>query len=251
MTTDNKTQFEGASRISRAVIFFLTIGLLFLLSILSLPLTGYGDEKTAVEMMKKGALDYIVKEENFIDLIPTLLERVIKEIDQKDKLKKQELEIKNHNKLLNNIISNLPNYISWKDNNFKYLGCNINYAKLFKLNKPANIVGKTDYDLGLNKSDIKLFRTTSEKSRFQTIIADIENLCQGGRVAEVFPKLLVVEKVLHKIVSMGMINEEELRVALKCTGKTSPLRIARELAKSRNDVNNILHKLEQLDIVNF
>jgi len=102
-----------------------------------------------------------------------------------------------------------------------------------------------------HEADIKLFRTTSEKSRFQTIIADIENICQGGRVAEVFPKLLVGENVLPKIVSMGMIGEDDLQVALKCTGKTSPLRIARELAKTRNEINNILHKLEQLDIVNF
>jgi len=102
-----------------------------------------------------------------------------------------------------------------------------------------------------HQSDIKLFRTTSEKSRFQTIITDIENICQGGRVAEVFPKLLVGQNVLPKIVSMGMIDEEDLQVALKCTGKTSPLRIAKELAKSRNAVNNILQKLEQLDIVNF
>jgi len=102
-----------------------------------------------------------------------------------------------------------------------------------------------------HQSDIKLFRTTSEKSRFQTIIADIENICQGGKVAEIFPKLLIGENVLPKIVSMGMIDEEELRVALKCAGKASPLRIARELGKSRNEVNNILKKLEQLDIVNF
>jgi len=102
-----------------------------------------------------------------------------------------------------------------------------------------------------HQSDVKSFRTTSEKSRFQTIIADIENICQGGRVAEIFPKLLVGENVLPKIVSMGMIDEEDHQVALKCTGKTSPLRIARELAKSRNDVNSILKKLEQLDIVNF
>jgi len=50
---------------------------------------------------------------------------------------------------------------------------------------------------------------------------------------------------------MGIINKEDLQVALKCSGKTSPLRIARELSKSRNDVNNILKKLKQLDIVNF
>lgn len=103
-----------------------------------------------------------------------------------------------------------------------------------------------------HQSDIKLFRTTSEKSRFQTIITDIENICQGGRVAEVFPRLLIGENVLKtKIFSMGIINKEDLQVALKCSGKTSPLRIARELSKSRNDVNNILRKLEQLDIVNF
>ncbi|GAH68263.1 unnamed protein product, partial [marine sediment metagenome] len=95
-----------------------------------------------------------------------------------------------------------------------------------------------------HQSDIQLFRTTSEKSRFQTIKTDIENLCQGGHVAEVFPRLLVGENVLPKITSMGMIDQEELQVALKCTGKTSPLRIARELSKSRNDVNSILKKLE-------
>lgn len=102
-----------------------------------------------------------------------------------------------------------------------------------------------------HQSDIKLFRTTSEKSRFQTIIADIENICQGGRVAEVFPLLIIGEKVLPKIVTMGMIEEEELQVALKCTGKISPLKIAKELFKSRNEINIILKKLEQLDIVNF
>jgi len=102
-----------------------------------------------------------------------------------------------------------------------------------------------------HQSDIKIFRTTSQKSRFQTIIADIENLCQGGKIAEIFPKLLIVRQVLSKILTMGMINEEDFQVALRCTGEVSPLKIARELAKTRNEVNNILKKLEQLDIVNF
>ncbi|MFX0075301.1 MAG: hypothetical protein ACFE96_07660 [Candidatus Hermodarchaeota archaeon] len=102
-----------------------------------------------------------------------------------------------------------------------------------------------------HQSDLKIFRTTSQKSRFQTIIADIENLCQGGKIAEIFPNLLVVKKVLEKIKSMGMINEEDFQVAIRCTGEASPLKIARSLSKSRNDVNNILKKLEELDIVSF
>ena len=102
-----------------------------------------------------------------------------------------------------------------------------------------------------HQSDIQIFRTTSEKSRFQTIIADIENLCQGGKIAEIFPNLMVVKKVLEKIMSMGMINEEDFQVAIRCTGDASPLRIARMLAKPRNDVNIVLKKLEELDIVGF
>lgn len=102
-----------------------------------------------------------------------------------------------------------------------------------------------------HQADVKIFRTTSEKSRFQTIIADIENLSKGGKISEVFPKLLVVKKVLEKIMSMGMINEDDFQIALKCTGEASPLRIARILSKSRNDVNIVLKKLEELDIVNF
>lgn len=102
-----------------------------------------------------------------------------------------------------------------------------------------------------HEAEVKLFRTTSQKSRFQTIITDIENLCQGGKIAEIFPKLLVVKSVLEKIKSMGMINEDDFQVALKCSGEASPLKIARTLSKSRNDVNNVLKKLEELDIVSF
>jgi Fe2+ transport system protein FeoA len=100
-----------------------------------------------------------------------------------------------------------------------------------------------------HQSDIKIFRTTSEKSRFQTIIADIENLTRGGTIAEVFPKLLVVKNVMKKILSMGMINESDFQVALKCTGESSPLKIARELSKTRNGVNEVLKRLEELDII--
>lgn len=100
-----------------------------------------------------------------------------------------------------------------------------------------------------HQSDIKIFRTTSEKSRFQTIIADIENLTRGGTIAEVFPKLLVVKNVMSKILTMGMINENDFQVALKCTGKASPLGIARELGKTRNSVNEVLKRLGELDII--
>ncbi|MHA1293340.1 MAG: hypothetical protein ACTSQJ_11815 [Promethearchaeota archaeon] len=100
-----------------------------------------------------------------------------------------------------------------------------------------------------HQSDLKVFRTTTEKIKFQTFNADIENLTMGGRIAEVFPKLMVVRNVLDKILSMGMIEHFDYQVALKCTGKNSPLKIARMFDKTRTEIMEILKKIEQLDII--
>ncbi len=100
-----------------------------------------------------------------------------------------------------------------------------------------------------HKSDIEVFRNTTDKSRFQTIITDIENLTHGGTIAEVFPKLLIAESVLKKIISMGMISEEEFQIAIKCNGETSPLEISRIFGKTKLEIYEALKKLEQLDII--
>ncbi|MFX1418236.1 MAG: hypothetical protein ACFE9N_04865 [Promethearchaeota archaeon] len=102
-----------------------------------------------------------------------------------------------------------------------------------------------------HQSDLKNFRATTDKSRFQTLIADMENLTIGGRIAEVFPKLLVVKNVLEKVLSMGMITEIDFQVALECNGKNSPLKISRILDKKRGDIDDILKKLEELEIISF
>ncbi|MHA1526498.1 MAG: hypothetical protein ACTSQD_05660 [Promethearchaeota archaeon] len=102
-----------------------------------------------------------------------------------------------------------------------------------------------------HQSDLETFRTTSmEKNRIQTFNADIENLSLGGRVAEIFPKLLInTRSVLERIQTMGIINDFEFQIALNCTGKNSPLKISRLANKTRNEIYEVLKKLEQLDII--
>ena len=39
--------------------------------------TGQGDEKIAVEVMKQGALDYLIKDTRLLDLLPAVLQRVL------------------------------------------------------------------------------------------------------------------------------------------------------------------------------
>jgi len=133
----------------------------------------------------------------------------------------------------------------------RVLFCSISDAddEADKLKEVLHKIGKRFWKK--HQSDVKMFRTTGEKDRFETFTADIENLSMGGRYAEIFPKLLVVKNVLDKVVSMGMIEDFDCQIALKCTGKNSPLKMARKFDKTRNEINEILKKLEQLDIITF
>ena len=100
-----------------------------------------------------------------------------------------------------------------------------------------------------HQSDLKVFRATTEKARFKTLNVDIENLTRGGKIAEVFPKLLVAKRVLEKVLTMGTINDFDFQIAVLCTGKNSPLKISRILKLKRIEINDVLKKLEQFDII--
>ncbi len=52
-----------------------------------LVITGQGDERVAVNMMKQGALDYLVKDTDFLDRLPSIVDRAMAQIQQQRKLK--------------------------------------------------------------------------------------------------------------------------------------------------------------------
>lgn len=54
--------------------------------VLFVMMTGFGDEKLAVEMMKLGARDYLVKDANFIELLEAVVKKVINQIAIERKL---------------------------------------------------------------------------------------------------------------------------------------------------------------------
>lgn len=49
-------------------------------------ITGQGDEAVAVEMMKSGALDYLVKGKDFLEFLPAVVRRALKEVEKEKKL---------------------------------------------------------------------------------------------------------------------------------------------------------------------
>src|ERR1041385_7614213 len=57
-------------------------------------ITGQGDERVAVEMMKRGALDYLTKDVRFQEFVPTVVRRALDQIDRDRRLAAAEQERK-------------------------------------------------------------------------------------------------------------------------------------------------------------
>src|SRR6266540_6158974 len=49
-------------------------------------ITGQGDERVAVDMMKRGALDYLVKDVRFIEFVPTVVKRALTQVEKDKRL---------------------------------------------------------------------------------------------------------------------------------------------------------------------
>jgi len=55
--------------------------------------TGHGDERTAVEAMKQGALDYIMKDAGMLELLPGIVRRALSVVDQERRLAEAKVTI--------------------------------------------------------------------------------------------------------------------------------------------------------------
>ena len=49
-------------------------------------ITGHGDERTAVEVMRQGALDYVMKDKGLLELLPSIVRRALTVVERERKL---------------------------------------------------------------------------------------------------------------------------------------------------------------------
>ncbi len=118
------------------------------------------------------------------------------------------------------------------------------------IEKIKDVIKKIGSRLWLkHQSEIELYRSTTDKSRIQIFTADIEIMTLGGKIAEDYPKLIVIKNILQKIRSMGIINDFDYLVAINCNGKSSPLEISRKFEKSMREIHDVLDKLESLVLI--
>jgi len=66
--------------------------------------------------------------------------------------------------MLQLVLDYIPQHVFWKDRNSVYLGCNQNFARVAGVEKPEDIVGKTDYDLPWKKEEADFFRQCDKRT---------------------------------------------------------------------------------------
>ncbi len=77
--------------------------------------------------------------------------------------KQAQTELEESRRFLRTVIDTIPVRVFWKDSNSTYLGGNKAFAEDAGLNDPAELVGKTDFDLFQRKEDAASFRADDAK----------------------------------------------------------------------------------------
>ena len=86
--------------------------------------------------------------------------RLRTEINKRIHLEKR---LRNREKLLRLVIDSIPQFIFWKDLNQVYLGCNQRFATLTGASSPAQIIGKTDSEIGYPVQNYPNFHSVIQK----------------------------------------------------------------------------------------
>jgi len=155
--------------------------------------TGQGDERIAVELMKLGARDYIIKDTNFLDFLPSVIRRVVKEIENENKLKLAEEEVLLTKQTFIDIYNTVNEAIYILDENFVFLDVNKGAENMYLMTR-NEFIGKTPANLSApDKNDMqeiidrlkRVFKTgISEKCEFWALRSN----------GEIFPKDVIVNK---------------------------------------------------------
>jgi hypothetical protein len=108
-----------------------------------LVITGQGDERMAVEMMKSGALDYVVKGVDFLEFLPSAVARALKQVEKERKLVAAEAALRLSEERFRVALKHSPVMVFHQDADLRYTWVH---------NAPGGLgekdfIGKTDEEI--------------------------------------------------------------------------------------------------------
>ncbi len=106
-------------------------------------ITGQGDERVAVEMMKSGARDYLVKSTEFLEILPSVTARVLAQIEQERKLAEAERALRVSEERFRVALKNSPIMVFNQDTDLRYTW--VHNEAVMQADK--EMIGHTDAEL--------------------------------------------------------------------------------------------------------
>ena len=114
-------------------------------------------EKEMVEKTEKiTSYGYVVKSSS-LTVLDASIKMAFKLFNANHVLSEKNESLHQHSQLLENIIENIPGFVLWKDTHSVFLGSNTNFAHKCGIASPAEIIGKSDYDLPFFNDEIETF----------------------------------------------------------------------------------------------
>jgi PAS domain S-box-containing protein len=248
-------------------------------------MSGHGDEKLAVEMMKLGARDYIVKDTNIVELLPNIIERIVKQVDvetefskTKESLEKSEQKFRNLFEKSRDAILILDLQGNIIDANLKSLR-KLSYEKeqllkkdiqsLVSQKESANITKIFDnesarFDITLEKKDKKSFLAEISASQYsidndtliQCIIRDItkRKLSEQKLRKTIKEKDLLLKEVHHRVKNNMQIISSILTLQLNSINNKhyyELFKVSQNRIHALSLIHELLYKTNGLDSIDF
>ncbi len=144
--------------------------------------TGQGDEQIAVNMMKLGARDYIVKDRFLWERLPSIIKRVKAELDNEQKIKKAEEALRESEQKYKNIVENTRDIVFIIDLKglFKYVSPEIESYKYSQ----EELIGKSFIEL-VHPDDkgkaIDIFNQTIQNNTENTNPFKFKSITKDGK----------------------------------------------------------------------
>lgn len=109
-------------------------------------MTGFGDQKIAVEMMKLGAIDYIVKDVGFVDLLPPVIIKASNQMNDRLKITESQNIIARNEEQFRNIFENIHDIYAVLSADFRIEEISPSVFDVFNVNR-EELIGRNISEL--------------------------------------------------------------------------------------------------------
>ncbi|HSV88464.1 MAG TPA: response regulator [Bacteroidales bacterium] len=139
-------------------------------------ITGHGDERVAVEMMKLGAIDYLIKDQNFLNLIGAVIQQAVNQLSTQKQLKESQQALRISENKYRSIFENIQDVYFEINSKGEAIELSPSIFNIFHF-KREELIGKTLFKEPENLTAIlDQLSESDEVSDFEVLLTRKDNV---------------------------------------------------------------------------